>query len=244
MLFYAMLCTNVPSLYEPAGLPYTDSDEEEEEGEEEEVVTTEAGLGITAELAAANYEYAGTRVKEIAERITVEDNLAHMDPRTDAALEEVDRELGLDYKTAPFQRVAINLMGTGSSVVLIAECGAGKMDVATKGSLVMRKVMGEPKGLLVMVQPLTSLMVEKMKGKIGKIAVLSMGAEMTMMGEEEGDKVALSCTLEELLSGSITLLIGHPESFATPRGREIMARLQALDRVLGVVVDEFHQVPC
>ena len=83
---------------------------------------------------------------------------------------------------------------------------------------------------------------EKMRGVIGRVAVLSMGQELTVMEEGEGrDKAVLSCSLDELLSGSITVLIGHPESFSTPRGREIMAALQALDRVLGVTIDEFHQ---
>ena len=232
----------VPSLTEPGGLYYAEDSSEEDEEEEEEVVT-EGGLGITGELAAANYEYAGTRVEEIPERITIEDNLKHIDPRVDAALDEVDRELALPYQTAPFQRVVINLLGAGTSVVLVSECGSGKMDCATKGILVMRKVMEEPRGLMVVVQPLTNIMMEKMRGVIGRVAVLSMGQEMTVMEEGEGrDKAVLSCSLEELLSGRITVLIGHPESFSTPRGRQIMAALAANDRILGITIDEFHQV--
>ena len=212
--------------------------------EEEAVVMTEGGLGISAKLAEENYAGAGARVPEIPERIKLEDNLHHIDPYVDAALDEVDRELGLEYETAPFQRIAINLMGCGTNLVLISECGSGKMDVATKGALVLRKTAKEPKGLVVVTQPLSNLMNEKRRGSIGRVAVLSMGQDMTMVGEgeEEGKKVVLSCSLEELLSGSISVLIGHPESFSTPRGREVMAELQARDRVLAVVIDEFHQV--
>ena len=118
------------------------------------------------------------------------------------------------------------------------------MDVATKGALVLRKTAKEPKGLVVVTQPLSNLMNEKLRGSVGRVAVLSMGQDMTMVQEEreKGEKVVLSCSLDELLSGSISVLIGHPESFSTPRGREVMAALQAKDRVLAVVIDEFHQV--
>ena len=85
----------VPSLHEPAGLPYTDSEGEEDEEEEDEEMMTEVGLGITAQQATDNYECAGTRAEEIPERITLEDHMRHIDPIVDAALDEVDRELNL-----------------------------------------------------------------------------------------------------------------------------------------------------
>ena len=85
------------------------------------------------------------------------------------------------------------------------------MDCVTKGSLVLRKVQGEPKGVMVVVQPLSNLMNEKMRGSIGRVAVLSMGQELTVVEEGEGrDRAVLSCSIDELLSGSVSVLIGHP----------------------------------
>ena len=58
------------------------------------------------------------------------------------------------------------------------------MDVATKGALVLRKTAKEPKGLVVVTQPLSNLMNEKLRGSVGRVAVLSMGQDMTMVQKE------------------------------------------------------------
>ena len=104
-----------------------DEEPEEEEKEEEEEVMTEGGLGITAERAHLNYEFAGTRMDQIPERINLKDHHHHIDPRVDKALDEVDAELNMPYATADFQRIAINLLGAGTNVVLVSECGSAQL---------------------------------------------------------------------------------------------------------------------
>ena len=73
-------------------------------------------LGISPEQAAKNYNYIGTVVDESPEKIQLNNFLEYIDPIGNAALDEVDRELNLPYKTAPFQHQRNDHQ---------EECGAG-----------------------------------------------------------------------------------------------------------------------
>ena len=235
---------HLPSLYEPAFNDLTDSEESEEEEveEEEEEVESSVDLSISAARAAANYREAGTRMEEEPEKLKVVDFAEHIDPEVEKVLADIDDKLDLPYSTADFQRVVLNCVGKRKSVVLVVECGSGKMDVALKGSLVMREMEKEAKGVTIVVQPLTSLMNEKMMNPIAKVAVLSMAQELTCVEEDEGgEKAVLSCTMADLLGGSFPVLIGHPESFDTPLGQAILSALQKANLLLLIVIDEFHQ---
>jgi superfamily II DNA helicase RecQ len=226
----------IPELYDADLAGHGDEESEEEVEEEEEIE-----LAISRKHAKQNYNFAGTLMKEEKEKVEVEDFKEIMDERVDGILDQIDAKLGLPYKTAPFQRIALNCMGTKRSVVVVVECGAGKMDIALKGSLLMREVDQQPDGVTIVLQPLTSLMQEKMKNKIANVAVLSMAQQLTVMAEDSADNSAvLSCTLEQLVSGQYSVLIGHPESFATPFGQQILRKLRELDLLLALILDEFH----
>ena len=199
-------------------------------------------LSISAARAAKNYREAGGMVEEEEEVLKIEDFRGVMDAAVDEVIDELEQELGLPYKLAPFQRIALNIVGQGRSVVLVSECGSGKMDVALKGALLMRKVQREERGVTIVVQPLTALMNEKMNNNITQVAVLSQAQELTCMEEDEGgDKAVLSCTMGDLLLGKFPVLIGHPESFNTALGLSILSALQKASMLLFLVVDEFHQ---
>ena len=215
-----------------------DDDEEEDEKCEEE---DNSKLSISPEHADDNYANAGRHMEEVEDTVKIEDFKEHLSERANAALDDVDKNLNLPYETAPFQRIAINCIVENKSVVLVKECGSGKMDVALKGALVKRVTEGEPRGLTIVVQPLSSLMQEKMNNKIASSAVLSMGQELTVMGEGvDGEKAVLSCSLEELFSGKVALLFGHPESFSTPLGQHILSKAQKENLILLIVLDEWH----
>ena len=224
-------------------------DDEEEDGEtqdeteeDEEDARRTPGLGISARHARMNYERAGTRMPEEPEKFKIEDFKDHMNAAAEKALDDLEEELDLPYKSAPYQRVAISCAANGESVVLVVPCGSGKTDVALKGARVLRKTSGDPLGITVVTQPLTALQQEKMDNPIAGVAVLSMTEELTMMGEtEDGEKAILSCSLENLLAGKFEILLGHPESFDTPLGRTILLELQRLNRIQMIVIDEFHQ---
>ena len=212
-------------------------DEDEEEEEDKDTVQ----LSISAEHAEANYLNAGAHMEEFEDSVKIEDFKEYISEKAEAALQDLDTELNLPYETAPFQRIAINCIAENKSVILVKECGSGKMDVALKGALVKRVTECEPKGLTIVVQPLSSLMREKMENNIAPAAVLSMGQELDMLEDgSDGEKAVLSCSLEELFSGRIAVLLGHPESFSTQLGQFILSKAQQLNRILLLVLDEWH----
>ena len=219
-----------------------DNGEDEDEDEARYEDEAEIELYISKEHAAKNYGEAGSRMSIEEDNIKIT-NFEHLiTVKAQAALDEVDARLGLPYETAPFQRIAINAAVGHKNVVLIKECGSGKLDVALKGSLVMRITEKEPKGLTIVLQPLSSLQNEKLSNQIADVAVLSMGQNISVLGEDvEGKRAVLSCTLELLLSGKYSVLLAHPESFATPLGQQILVALQRSNLLLMIVIDEVHQ---
>ena len=67
----------------------------------------EMKLGISFAQAKANYDVAGTEVKEERDSITVAGNSDLMDPNTDAILDKIVEDIKMQYKPADFQRVAV-----------------------------------------------------------------------------------------------------------------------------------------
>ena len=201
-------------------------------------------LGITAVQAKANYDIAGTEVEEEKDGITIQDNADLMNYEVNNILNEVVQEIQMPYQPAEFQRVAINALGGMKNVVLVSPTGSGKMNVPLLSTLVLRKVLGIPRGVCIVTQPLSSIMHQKMINDVCPAAVLSMGGGLTVSTQagEEDDGVKLSCNLDDLLHGSYPVLFGHPESFDSKLGQHILRQLQKLDRLILLCIDEFHQV--
>jgi superfamily II DNA helicase RecQ len=119
------------------------------------------------------------------------------------------------------------------------------MTVPLLGALLARRTQCRPKGVTLITQPLTGLMLEQLNNPICPVAVLSMAGEITIgasssTGGDMAEQARLSCTMDDLLEGRFPVIIGHPESFATPLGQLILRELQRRDQILQVVIDEFH----
>ena len=196
-------------------------------------------MGISLVQARANYDNAGVEVQEEPEGITVADNADLMDSATNSILDEILEGIKLPYIVADFQRVAINILGQMKSLVLVSPTGSGKMTIPLLASLVLRRKLGIPKGVVIVTQPLSSIMNEKLKNDVCEAAVLSMAGDLTT---SEDDDASLSCNLQDLLKGKFPVLFGHPESFDSKLGQHILRELQKLDRLLCICIDEFHQV--
>jgi hypothetical protein len=195
-------------------------------------------MSITRQQARLNYQAAGSEVPEPQSSIRVEDYADAMDADVIKKYDEVVEKLHLPYVPAPFQRVGSVVLGGQRHVVIVMGTGSGKMTVPLLSSLVLRKTMAEPRGVTIMTQPLTGLMLEQLKNPVCPVAVLSMAGELTVGDEEGGGK--LNCSLEALLAGEYPVLLGHPESFSSPLGQHILGELQSRDRILQVVIDEVH----
>ena len=78
----------------------------------------------------------------------------------------------------------------------------------------MRKKLNLPKGLGLCLQPLNNILTEKTNSD-PPIPT----AYLTMSGEGmKADNVSLSHSLDEITRGDIRCLLGHAESFLSPRG--------------------------
>ena len=114
------------------------------------------------------------------------------------------------------------------------------MNVPLLTTLVLRKMLGNSKGVCIVTQPLSSIMNQKIKNDVCGAAVLSMAGDLATSKANDED-ASLSCNLRELLNGAYPILFGHPESFDSKLGQHILRELQKLDRLVLICIDEFHQ---
>ena len=217
----------------------SDAEENDDEGISPSIDTEGTSLSISEEHARANYQAAGTMVKEEADSLSVSDNEKLIDPEVDKILTHILDDLALPYQISDFQRVSVNVLGSMKHLVLVSPTGSGKMDVPLLSALVLREKLGIKKGVAIVTQPLSSIMNQKLKNRICDAAVLTMTGQVKTSNDEESAN--LSCDLDDLLAGKYPVLIGHPESFDSPMGRSILKELLRLGLLILVCIDEFHQ---
>ena len=120
------------------------------------------------------------------------------------------------------------------NTILVSPCGSGKSVVPELITPILRKTKGISNGICVILEPLNNILSEKTKSDRSKTsAFLTMTGENVMKGN-----ASLSSPLEKILSGQIMYLYGHPESFLSSNGRDIVKAIRS--QVLLVVVDEAH----
>ena len=79
------------------------------------------------------------------------------------------------------------------------------MNVPLIGILGLRKVCKHNRGVVIVTQPLTAIMNEKLKNTLIKTAVLTMRGKLR---KDENDEAELSCLEEEVLEGKFPVIIG------------------------------------
>ena len=79
------------------------------------------------------------------------------------------------------------------------------MNVPLIGILGLRKVCKNNRGVVIVTQPLTAIMNEKLKNPLIKTAVLTMRGKLR---KDESDEAELSCLEEEVLEGKFPVIIG------------------------------------
>ena len=198
-------------------------------------------LDISIDQARRNLDAAGKLVDEDEDGIKLSDHSCLMNDKVNEILDKITTVIDLPYEISDFQRLSINALGSLKSVVLTSPTGSGKMSVPLLAVRVLREALGVPKGICIVTQPLSIIMNEKLKNKICEAAMLTMAGDLLVGAcEEEGD-ARLSCSLEDLLSGRIHVLFGHPESFDSKMGQHILRELHKREMLILVCIDEFHQ---
>ena len=139
------------------------------------------------------------------------------------------------------QYQALHALAEGKDVLLISPCGSGKTRVLLNAPGVVKmgfelktSTKSQENPLAIVCCPLTSIMEDKLKDQ-PKAGMLSMSGSC-QTGASDKNKVSLSKSESEFMSGSLSHVYGHPESFATEIGKKILETQEG--RIAVFICDE------
>ena len=138
------------------------------------------------------------------------------------------------------QYQALHALAEGKDVLLISPCGSGKTRVLLNapgvkmGFELKTSTKSQENPLAIVCCPLTSIMEDKLKDQ-PKAGMLSMSGSC-QTGASDKNKVSLSKSESEFMSGSLSHVYGHPESFATEIGKKILETQEG--RIAVFICDE------
>ena len=199
---------------------------------------TSDSFGVLERYLDPLYKQAGDLVEEEEDQISLTRFSHLLNDDVAGIIEKVLAENPLPFPLQDFQKIALHAIGSLKNVILVSPTGSGKMIVNYLAILVLQKVMGKPAGVGVGCQPLSSIMAEKLKTKYISCGTVSMKGDLKA-GENEED-ASLSASIEEFKSGSISVIIGHAESWVTPTAVEVLDSLQQKELILFSFLDEAH----
>ena len=102
------------------------------------------------------------------------------------------------------------------NVLVVAPCGSGKSLIMKLGINILRKTMNISNSIGMCLEPVNNIMYEKTKSN----STLK-SAFITMTGQGlKSDNVTLSQFYVEYKSGDIGCLLGHTESFLSPKDKD------------------------
>ena len=203
--------------------------------------TSSPELEISRNEADHNYELAGTEVEEPPDVISSAkyQHLLLNDSVHQKILEVLD-ENQIPFILADFQMISLHVLGNLKNLILISPPGNGKMLVVLLGTLLMRKILCKKRGVSVGTQPLSMIMEEKRTNKLVQTAVVTMSGSIRG-NSDESCRSELSSPEAEVLGGDYPVLIGHPESWASSGGQDLLRKLQKNEMITLNFVDELHQ---
>ena len=196
-------------------------------------------LNFPSHIAQKNYDMAGKEVTEDEDEISLAIYSHLLSDEVHHYILEVLNEVCLPYKLSDFQLLSLHVLGSGNNLLLVSPAGSGKTSVIYLGTLLLRKIMNISEGVSVITEPLNMIMAEKLSTSFVPTGVISMTGELKTSLEER-DGVKLSAPEENFLDGSLPCLFGHPESWLSEKGKELIKELHKRKRIILNVTDEMH----
>ena len=161
------------------------------------------------------------------------------DERTESIVSQEIVKANLGFDLDNFQVLALKAMAYGKHVVLSVPTGAGKMIVAFLSHNILKRVTSCPNGVTIIMFPLTDLITEVIK--TSPLGLRTGFVKMSGAVEVDSElNISMSHQMEDMCSGRISVIVGHPESFSSPAGRQILDSLQEKNLIMQLVVDEAH----
>ena len=116
-------------------------------------------LPVSKEVAIELYEKAGALIPEDQDEITIEKYNFLLTDSVHLIIQDVLTMNPLPFKLQDFQLLTLHALGSLKNVILVAPTGCGKMICSYLGILVLQKVMGVPKGVGLVTQPLRQVFI-------------------------------------------------------------------------------------
>ena len=190
-----------------------------EDSSEEESDSCESSTGFDYPISKSNadkiYDAVGKTENERTNNAIVVPSPHILRTSDEKVIHEAKTDLNINFDLDYFQIQALLAIMNGHNAIVISPCGSGKLLIFYMGLYILGKRMGVKKGVGICLQPLNSILKEKTNSNpLLKTAFLTISGE----GVTE-ENTALSHDLHELKSGNISCLLGHAESFLSPRGK-------------------------
>ena len=199
-------------------------------------------LGISEEAAARNYSQCGALVPEEVDTISWADSEYEglYTPEVAAIIDSIAATKGVTFKLKDSQEIVLHSIAAGRNVFFLTGTGQGKTVAYTWGVDVARAALGIPHGVAIVTAPRTAILTEKMGDNPKEMIILTLQGSLKVGGEEDAK---LSGGLEEeIWTGRIKIIIGHPEAWATPTGQRILMELKKRKLLILLAADEFHKM--
>ena len=209
----------------PDDYPDDDADVGDGELDAQISMSTDSGYKIPISENTANFIYAeaGTEETEVKNGTVVLPSPHMLTTSEEELIRQTAREMSVPFVLDHFQVQALVALLNNRNVVLISPCGSGKLLVFQMGIELLRKKFNLPNGVGICLQPLNNILFEKTNNNPP-----IKTAYLTMMGDAvKSENVHLSHSLNEILTGEIGCLLGHAESFLSPRGNRFLIMLNA-----------------
>jgi hypothetical protein len=196
-------------------------------------------MTVTKEAMQQLYTMAGTKVNpEI--KFVYDQHIPLTDGNKKIICDAI-RSLGFGFMPSEFQVNTLNAMLTRTDALVLAPTGQGKSLIYEAGIVVRR--MKNPKSVLLLCLPLTSVMEAKSKKPVLPTAFITMAGKIVVNdeGEEVEDAEVPADLMESVLEGDYAIIMGHAESFLSPTGRRLLKSLKKKKMIAIVCIDELHK---